>query len=473
MLVVGGGIIGSALALALARSGQSVAVVDEPEKPYGSATEAAGAMLGVFAEVTEEDDQLELRRRAGGRYPDFLATIDDLAGASDPLLRRGTFVVASGRVPSDLPALEAIAAAARSRGHQVDDVDPTDVPGVSPSPEWPCVRAVHLPEEGWIDTTRLLRRLRAALDATGRVDRVAARARGLRVKDGRVEGIYADGGPLVAQTTVLCAGAATASLLPSDLSDALPPMAWAKGTAVVLRPASAPAPHVIRTPNRQFACGLHAVPVGEGDVYVGATNRAATVPGVTGRATAGEVHVLLHGALHQLQTRWERAEVVGVRFGSRPLPADGLPVAGRADIEGLAVATGTYRNGVLLAPLLADILTAELLEHEQREPNPLSPIGRAARLRDRPTDVRSTVRRGAEDMVTTLLDPDGALPYGRSAEVAALLALLLERTILNSPPSTAASPDLARAVEALHRGELIPEVFHLLLRERERDHDDG
>ena len=465
MLVVGGGIVGRAAALALARCGHFVTVVDEPDKPYGSATEAAGAMLGTFGEATADDDQLDLRRRAGRRHPEFLAEVDELAGEPGSLLRRGTFVIASGRVPSDLPSLQAIATAARSSGAPVEEVDPADVPGLHPSPEWPCVRAVHLPEEGWVDTAPLLYRMGRALDATGRVEAVSARAHALLLDGDRVRGVDTAGGPMAAQVTVLCAGAATGSLLPGHLADALPPIAWAKGTAVVLRPTAPPPPHVIRTPNRHFACGLHAVPVGDADVYVGATNRASTVPGATGRATAGEVHVLLHGALHQVQRSWERADVVGTRFGSRPLPADGLPVAGRTEVAGLAVATGTYRNGVLLAPLLADIVASEILGGDDPTPNPLSPVGRAARLRAQPPDIRSLVGRGAWDMVTTLLEPDGSLPYGRSGDVATLLALLLERTIVDAGRAPVPSPDLRRALDSLHRGELLPEVFHLLLRE--------
>lgn len=465
-VVVGGGVVGSAVALGLAAGGQSVWVIDEPEKPYGSATRAAGAMLGAYGEVTADDDQLSSRTRAAALYPAFLAAVDDLAGEPESLLRRGTFVVASGRVASDVVTMRSIVAAVESSEGRWEEVDPSEVPGLSPSPEWPCARAVHLPAEGWIDTGPLLDRLRRALAATARVRWLDARVLRLTAEGDRVTGVEAAGGERIAAgTTVLCAGAMTSSLVPEPFAGAVPAMIWAKGTAVVLRPPSPPPPHVLRTPNRQFACGLHAVPTGASDVYIGATNRAATVPGVTGGASAGEVHGLLHGALNQLQRRWERADVVGLRHGSRPLPADGVPVAGMTEVPGLAVASGTYRNGVLLAPLLADITKQEVLGGGgPTADNPFSPIGRAAALASTVLDPRVVAQQGATDMVATLLDPDGHLPYGRSADIAGLLALLLEQA-LGAEAATHA-PELRHALQGLQRDELVPEVFQLLLRDR-------
>lgn len=464
-LVIGGGIIGRAVALALARAGRSVDVVDEPDKPFGSATTAAGAMLGAYGEVTGDDSQTATRVEAALGYADFLAVVDELADEPESLLRRGTFVVASGRVPTDLPNLRAIVSAVEADRARWEDVEPRDVPGFTPSPDWPCARVVHLPDEAWLDPGRLLDRLQRALAATGRGRSVSARVERLVVEGDRVLGAEVTGGSRVlAATTVLCAGAATGGLLPPQFATALPAIAWAKGTAVVLRPVGAPLPHVIRTPNRQFACGLHAVPLAGSDVYVGATNRASTVPGVTGGATAAEVQVLLHGAMHQLQRRWDRADLVGLRHGNRPLPADGRPIAGATEVPGLAVVTGTYRNGVLLAPLLADLVAAELVgETQPRAANPFSPVGRSADLTAQPPWVQARARRGAEDMITTLLEPDGHVPFGRSADLAGLLALLLERVMVEEG-WPAAGADLGRAVQALHRDELVPEVFQLLLR---------
>lgn len=452
------------------QAGLSVTLVDESEKPLGSASLAAGAMLGAYGEVTagarEEVAEIELqaRLRAAVGYPRFLEGVAEMAGGTEPLLGRGTFVIASGRRTSDLVNLGAIRTAIEANGSRWEVVDPDQVPGLAPSAEWPCVGALYLPDEGFVDTHRLLAHLRHALETANAFRWCEARAARVVLESDRVVGVKLDDGSMLSSRwTVLCAGAATTSLLPPGLESCLPLMLWAKGTALVLQPLPPPTPHVIRTPNREFACGLHVVPLSPSNLYVGATNRAASVPGVTGAATAGEVALLLHGVLHEIDARLERADVVGVRHGSRPLSADGLPVAGACDVPGLAVATGTYRNGVLLAPLLGDVVCNEITGRAPTGTNPFSPRGRAARLAARTPDHLGLADAGASDAVAMLLEPGGHLPYGRSAEVAALLRLLLARAFADGG-WPAGGDDLRAAIAGLGREELVPEVLQLLLR---------
>jgi glycine oxidase len=75
---------------------------------------------------------------------------------------------------------------------------------------------------------------------------------------------------------------------------------------------------VIRTPNRDFACGLHVIPPSRGGLYMGATNRFTTAP-VTG-PTAGEHLSLLHGLLHQFRVDL-RTTTVKACAGATGLPA--------------------------------------------------------------------------------------------------------------------------------------------------------
>jgi glycine oxidase len=121
---------------------------------------------------------------------------------------------------------------------------------------------------------------------------------------------------------------------------------------------------------------LHVVSRGD-DVYVGATNRATSDIAATSDTTVAELLDLLWLSTRQLRTDLERAEVRGVLGGARPLSTDGRPLVGRTNVAGLALATGAYRNGVLLAPAIADIVADELSGRVPPGSTPFAPAAAA------------------------------------------------------------------------------------------------
>jgi hypothetical protein len=158
-------------------------------------------------------------------------------------------------------------------------------------------------------------------------------------------------------------------------------------------PAGEAPTHVLRTPNREFACGLHIVPARSDGVYVGATNRASRHPGAAGAVTVDEIAYLLDGVTAELVGCIAGWEFRRSRFGNRPLAADRCPIVGRTSVEGLSVATGTYRNGVLLAPLLADVLRGEMARNAPDPNNQLSPVP-AQRVRTERPEAGQILREG-------------------------------------------------------------------------------
>lgn len=192
-------------------------------------------------------------------------------------------------------------------------------------------------------------------------------------------------------------------------------MLAAKGVSLLLDvPEPAQPPMVVRTPNRDFACGLHLVP-SSGGLYLGATNRftdPATTVVPTG-ATAGEHHHLLHALLHQFRTDLRTAPLIGARWGYRPASSDGAPLIGATALPGLHLATGTYRNGILMAPAIATLITAELLGQPAPLSNPYPPTQRPNR-----PDIPSLLATGAAQMISVLTDPHGSMPYDRDHQLA-------------------------------------------------------
>jgi hypothetical protein len=136
------------------------------------------------------------------------------------------------------------------------------------------------------------------------------------------------------------------------------PVVAAEGTAVTLS-GPAPLPAVLRTPNRAYACGLHAVPQADGSWYVGASAAPALIPG-TEPATAG-LRFLLDAAIGQLHHGLTTSRVRQLHHGNRPVGLDGHPLLGPTARPGLWIATGTHRDGLHASPLIAEELAAAIL----------------------------------------------------------------------------------------------------------------
>jgi glycine oxidase len=390
IVVVGGGIVGAAVTMRLAGQGHKVTCIAGAEG-VSSATGASGAMLGVLGELTPFDEpaDLELRLDAWRRHPAWRETL------GLPAARAGTFVVAGWDRPPDSAALQAMENAARQHGLRAERVAPGDVPELAPMHEHLVAGVLYLPDEAWVDGPALSESVLSAAVRLG-AQVVTESAEAVTRSGDAVTGVRIVGGEFVeCREVVLCTGADVPELLRASGLDAglMPAVVPAKGVGVVLEGQRGPRyVHVLRTPNRQFACGLHVVPRGQHTVYVGSTNRAgSSLPGMTGRATAGEVSQLLTDVTRELAGPLGVWDIGAMVHGRRPLPVDGLPIAGRTAFPGLSVATGTYRNGVLLAPLMADAVAASL---EGSGPADLSPQRAAPEV-----DVAGLLRRGLTELV--------------------------------------------------------------------------
>ncbi len=428
VVVVGTGVLGMAIAVAAADAGLRVALVGPGYSTPGAASPAAGAMLGVLGEHTRADQDmtdLMFRHESALLWPGWLDAIDDHTGIGVPF-GQGMVVIANLDHPADRDNLEAIRQAAATLGLPVEELDPRQVPGLRPAPRHAPVAALVCPHEGWINAEALL----VALDTTCRghpgVDRVPGTARSVLVTPDRhaVTGVVLDDNTrVVSESVVLAAGAGTEALLSPlvSLTGSLPAVLAAKGVSLTIEvPESAQPPMVIRTPNRDFACGLHVIPHGRGGLYVGATNRFTTAP-ATG-PTAGEHLSLLHGLLHQFRVDLRTATVKNLRWGNRPASADGAPLIGPCGLPGLLLATGTYRNGILMAPAIAAIITATLLDRPTPLCNPYQPTARPSHPQP---NFRQLLIEGAAHMTSVFLNPDGTLPYDRERQLSTTLASLL------------------------------------------------
>ncbi|WP_212826933.1 NAD(P)/FAD-dependent oxidoreductase [Polymorphospora rubra] len=371
VVVVGNGVIGTSIAYELARrSPETSIVVLGPRHRSGAASMAAGAMLNTFGEITKytlmspaSQAKFQLCRDALDRWPSWLELLKQESGVADvdKSLSSGTTVLLnakSGHLDDENYAALLAALAKFDEPHE--EIAPGDIPGLDPLAEARPLRAVHLPREGAIDARAVLSALETAATRHG-VRFVDGEAAGFDVDSGTVRGVrLVDGTTLSAGTVLLAAGSFSGPLTGVFEEGSVPAMFAGKGIAVqTQRRAGAGFQHVVRTPNRSGSCGLHAIPLGDGVEYLGATNLLFSEPAHT--PDIGMSEFLVQVAREQLDHRLFYSDVISWLVGNRPVAIDGFPLIGRTSIDGLLITTGTYRDGFHCSPVLAQLVVDDLL----------------------------------------------------------------------------------------------------------------
>lgn len=348
LVVVGGGLIGLSIAWRCAQRGVSVRVVDPV--PGAGASHAAAGMLAPVTELHYgEEDLLRLNLLSARRYPAFVAELEDAAGASVGYRTEGTLAVAldldDRAVLSDLQAFQT------SLGLDVEAVTSREARRLEPMLD-PGIRgALHVRSDHSVDNRRLVTALLAATE-NARVQLVRERVDELICGDDGVLGVRAAGTDHRASTVVLAAGSWSGSV-PGVPVELLPPVRPVKGQIVRLRTPPAYGTVLTRTV-RGFVrgSGVYLVPRSDGEIVVGATVEER---GFDDAVTAGAVYELLRDA-RDLVPAVTELTVAEIGAGLRPGSPDNAPLIGPTRLPGLVLATGHFRNGVLLAPVTADLV---------------------------------------------------------------------------------------------------------------------
>ncbi len=313
VVVVGGGLLGCAVALEVARRGLAVEVL---ERAIVGA-EASSAAAGILAPRLEAHGREPLRSigvESLAMYPEWVASL----GADVGFARTGLLKIVRAGDPTDSPDVEAVWLDADAARHAE--------PGLAND----VLGAWLLPDEATLDPRRLLPAVQAA-----------AQAAGVRFRTGEeVASVDADGVTLVSGArvdgrVVVCAGAWTAKV--PGLRPL--PVRPVRGQLVAL--SGEPVRHVM------FGAGGYLVPRADGRVIAGSTVEEV---GFSRGVTAGGVRAVLGTAI-ALVPDLASASFDGAWSGFRPGTPDDLPVIG--EVDGVWVASGHYRNGILLAPLTA------------------------------------------------------------------------------------------------------------------------
>ncbi|MFN7955869.1 MAG: glycine oxidase ThiO [bacterium] len=359
-IVIGAGVMGSAIALRLAQAGQRVVVL-ERAVPGAEASSAAAGILGPQVEAEADGPLFRLALASRERYPAFSEELHAATGHDLGFRRVG--VVRAMATEDELEAWLAERAWQGAAGLSVRVVRGAELAEVEPALGTHLPAAVHLADEAQVDAQALALALpEAARRAGARFERAAVLR--VRVEGRRVTGVDLDSGPRHAAAVVVAAGAWTGQVVGAALPhDAVSPV---RGQMVLLKVEG----DVVGPRTIVFGASGYAVPRAQGRVLLGSSMERV---GFDKRVTAAGVAGILGHALAILPGLG-RATLESTWAGFRPAPRDGLPLIGATHVDGLFVASGHHRNGILLTPITADLVADAVLGRASAlDPTPFRP----------------------------------------------------------------------------------------------------
>ena len=385
VIIIGGGVIGLGIGWQLAKAGTSVTLY-ERERAGRAASWAAAGMLAPLAEAhTEEPELLKLGCHSLARYPQWVKELEADAAMSIGYRAEGTLIV--GLEPDDTHQLRHLYDSQQQLGLDAEWLTGRDAREIEPALSPRVTAAIHCAADHQVDNRRMVTALQRAYQAHGGVLHENSCVERIEVKNGAATGVWiktgepspSDNPPSdnrsaracpsrsrrpslhAADVIVLAAGPWSSQI--AGIPDAIrPPVRPVKGQMLALQmEAGIAVETVIRTVRARYPMSVYLVPRTDGRLIIGATSEEM---GFDTRLTAGGLFELLRGAWEAVPGVYE-LPILETWTGLRPGSRDNAPILGHTPIDNLIVATGHYRNGILLTPVTAYeiaklILTGEL-----------------------------------------------------------------------------------------------------------------
>jgi glycine oxidase len=349
-VIIGAGVIGLSIAWRLAQAGCPVAVFDRDEAGRGASWAAAGMLAAAVETEPGEEALLALTLESQRMWPGFVLELEAASGVAVGYRDDGTLVVALTR--DDAEQLHFTYDFQRSLGLDLEWLSGADARRREPYLRPGISGAVFSPRDHQVDNRRLVRALAEAARKAGAVLCEHDPVREVEITGARVTGVATDNRRDHADVVVLAAGAWSREIggIPAGH---LPPVRPIKGQMLALSmdPVNPLLRHVIWLPRG------YLVPRRDGRLVVGGTVEER---GFDDRITAGGLLALIEGAWRALPGI-EELPVAETWVGFRPGSRDDAPMLGPSGVAGLVLATGHHRNGILLTPLTAQVITAYVL----------------------------------------------------------------------------------------------------------------
>jgi glycine oxidase len=357
VVVVGAGVMGCAAAYELAGRGVQVTVL-ERSVPGAEASSAAAGILGAQVESHHPGPLTELGLLSRARYPKLVNELETISGIAVGYRRAGVLKVSFEAQGS--AKLERELAWQRKAKLPLERLNRASLAAREPALSKELSGGVLFEADALIDPRALLSALRIAAEKRGATFRSGSFVRGVVEREGRASGVELDDGSVIEGSHVVLAAGSWTSLLGQRSGG--PRVVPARGQIVELKTSVPLLSSVV------FGPECYLVPRADGRLLIGSTLEFV---GFRREVTAGAVHRLLGAAL-RLVPQLAEAELSGSWSSFRPFTADELPLLGPSRLPGLILMSGHYRNGILLAPISAQIVAACVLG--ERPPLDLAPF---------------------------------------------------------------------------------------------------
>jgi glycine oxidase len=347
--IVGAGIIGLSVAFEFSGRGAAVHVYDTDE-PARAASWAAAGMLAPLTEHLIDPPLQGLCELSLALYPQFAKAVREVSGI-DPHLRLDG-IIHCAFSESEYERLRTHCADLHAAGHSARILTRSETLLAEPAVSKNVCGALLIEGEGHVDNRRLGRALVAACQARGVHVHTGVASLALEFNARRVLGVHTELGYMPAGVVINAAGA-NAGRLAGVPAECVPPVRAVKGQMLSLQVPSG----LIR--RATWVPGAYFVPRIDGRLLIGATVEEADDL----RVTAGGIRDLLNAAMSAAPSLRE-FPVSETWAGLRPATPDGRPCLGRTHRTGYYVATGHYRNGILLAPVTGRLLADSVIDEQ-------------------------------------------------------------------------------------------------------------
>ncbi|MDJ0649773.1 MAG: glycine oxidase ThiO [Xenococcaceae cyanobacterium MO_188.B19] len=339
IIIIGGGVIGLAIAIELKRRGAEVRVISRDGQQ--AASYAAAGMLAPMAENITVAPMLELCLKSRWLYPEWTQKLEELSGIDTGYLPCGILAPVSERANQEELLKES---------NQKIWLDRDNIAFYQPGLGKSIIGGWWYPEDGQVDNRCLMRSLLQTAQALDIKIQEGVTVKAVQQKQGKIDRIITSAGEIAAEKYVLATGSWSSQLLPI-------PVRPVKGQMLCLRMPNQPhEPYPLQ--RVLFGDNIYLVPRQDGRLIIGATVEEV---GWTPHNTPGGIQKLLAKAiaLYPGVADWQ---IEQFWWGFRPGTSDELPILGVSPCENLYLATGHYRNGILLAPVTATLLGDLILE---------------------------------------------------------------------------------------------------------------
>jgi glycine oxidase len=344
--IAGGGVIGGAIALELSLAGKRVGVFDR-QQPGQEASWASAGILSPAPESPAMIAMVPLGKMSLSLYPEFVAQVEEISGMSTGFRSKGTLeALFSGDAKAELSTIIALH---HGLGLKAEPLRAADARELEPALSEDMEAAVLRPDECSVDNRALTS---AVLEAARRSGAEIFAENGVKAiwREGRrCAGLILQNEKVEATWTIIAAGCFSAAI---EGVAAYAPLRPAKGQMVALRTDDVEIDRVLWGEHN------YLVPRNDGRILAGATVEYA---GFDKRTTAGGIEKILSAAI-ELAPGLANARIEETWAGLRPDTPDHLPILGPTDMDGLLMATGHFRSGILLTPITARLISEWITE---------------------------------------------------------------------------------------------------------------